>query len=821
MGNLPGKPWVRLRRDPGAASLTGSVPGGTISTVCAMTRLLQLIFVVLLGLAALSCPGIGRAQVLPGLPVGGGSASETGEDADSAANLADALRQAAEAGVSVVVIDTGGSVVGTSAPPPPEPVTMDADLSGLMQIYHAVESFSARLEQRLAALPVSLNEVLYILRATSPTGQISTYAEVLVIALLLLGLGRLATVEIFGKRLLRGVVTSRILEAPRGYSEKVPFLVLRFMVGLLGTGLVLIIVTLVGLAVFGNPRDLSIKLTVAAIFLAFFLSRTVGDLWRMILSPYLPQYRIPTLTDRDARRLYLWLWAISSYGIWSENVATWIQEIGLNYNIYALLSLVLALVGMLANIAMVLVNRRAISGAIRSGRRAEDTPWILRAVSAAWAPALIVFFTYGWLRHSFDLVLERDERISLNAGAYVVFLTMLVVYAVMNYALERYFDRLRRRDEANRDHDAAEAAEDGTASRAISHRPMTFEDLFRQVAGILAAAAGSYALVLIWLRDNQMVRDTLAGDALDVVIVVFAGYITYNLFRIWIDRMIAQEAPADGAAELGDEGGASGASRLATLLPLFRGAILAVVVVTITLIALMELGVNVGPLFAGAGVVGIAIGFGAQTLVRDIFSGAFFLIDDAFRKGEYIDLGNVKGTVEKISVRSFQLRHHLGALQTVPFGEIQVLTNYSRDWVIMKLPLRVTYDTDVEKVRKLIKKLGQDLMEDPVIGENFIQPLKSQGVIEMQDSAMIIRVKFMTKPGDQWLVRKKVYEEIRALFAREGIKFAHREVTVRLAEDPGDGLTARQREAVAGAVQATMDDEFDDDRGMGGMGDDR
>ena len=149
----------------------------------------------------------------------------------------------------------------------------------------------------------------------------------------------------------------------------------------------------------------------------------------------------------------------------------------------------------------------------------------------------------------------------------------------------------------------------------------------------------------------------------------------------------------------------------------------------------------------------------------------------------------------------------LRALHTMPFGEIQVMTNYSRDWVIMKLPLRVTYDTDVEKVRKLIKNLGVQLLDDPVIGENFIQPLKSQGVIEMQDSAMIIRVKFMTKPGDQWLVRKKVYEEIKDLFAREGIKFAHREVTVRLADGKVDALTKQEKEAVAGAVQAGIDDE--------------
>ncbi|HEC71786.1 MAG TPA: mechanosensitive ion channel family protein, partial [Roseobacter sp.] len=130
------------------------------------------------------------------------------------------------------------------------------------------------------------------------------------------------------------------------------------------------------------------------------------------------------------------------------------------------------------------------------------------------------------------------------------------------------------------------------------------------------------------------------------------------------------------------------------------------------------------------------------------------------------------------------------------------------DWVIMKLPLRVTYDTDVEKVRKLIKKLGVELLEDPVIGENFIQPLKSQGVIEMQDSAMIIRVKFMTKPGDQWLVRKKVYEEIRALFEREGIRFAHREVTVRLADGKVEDLNDEERKAVTAAAHASMQDDL-------------
>jgi len=220
----------------------------------------------------------------------------------------------------------------------------------------------------------------------------------------------------------------------------------------------------------------------------------------------------------------------------------------------------------------------------------------------------------------------------------------------------------------------------------------------------------------------------------------------------------------------------------------------------------MQLGANVAPLFAGAGIIGLAIGFGSQTLVRDIISGAFYLADDAFRKGEYIDVGEVKGTVEKISLRSFQLRHHLGMLHTIPFGEIQHLTNFSRDWVMMKLPLRLTYETDVERVRKLIKKLGLALMEDPVVGDKFLQPLKSQGVIQMDDSAMILRIKFMTRPGDQWVIRKRVFAEIRELFEREGIKFAHREVTVRIPGQPDErALSGAEKEAVGAASRVALD----------------
>ena len=140
---------------------------------------------------------------------------------------------------------------------------------------------------------------------------------------------------------------------------------------------------------------------------------------------------------------------------------------------------------------------------------------------------------------------------------------------------------------------------------------------------MLAFVAGFYALITVWNVGELLESNTFISNSYDVIFILFVGYITYNFFKIWIDNKIAAEG---GPAELkpGDEGGAGGASRLATLLPLFRNFLLVLIFVCVTLIALTEMGINVAPLFAGAGVVGLAIGFGAQTLVRDVFLRGFF-----------------------------------------------------------------------------------------------------------------------------------------------------------------------------------------------------
>lgn len=193
---------------------------------------------------------------------------------------------------------------------------------------------------------------------------------------------------------------------------------------------------------------------------------------------------------------------------------------------------------------------------------------------------------------------------------------------------------------------------------------------------------------------------------------------------------------------------------------------------------------QIAPLLAGAGVVGIAVGFGSQKLVQDVISGIFFLWDDAFRKGEYIEAGGLKGTVEYISIRSMRLRHHLGAVQTLPYSEISTIRNLSRDWATMKLEIRLPYSTDIDKVRKIIKKVGRRMLENEEYGSKMILPLKSQGVGRVEESTLIVRMKFTCQPGEQWVIRREAYRLVKEALESHDIHFAHREVKVTLPAAP-------------------------------------
>ncbi len=360
-------------------------------------------------------------------------------------------------------------------------------------------------------------------------------------------------------------------------------------------------------------------------------------------------------------------------------------------------------------------------------------------------------------------------------------------------------------------------SEEADVEAAIEHAPAVVQDrrMLRRVISVtvLVLSLAAFAMVVgidIFSKTAEYpIAQFLIRVLLNVGVIALLGYVGWSFIARWIDRKLAEEQAKSPIAQEVEEGPmqASG-TRLQTILPIIRKFIQISIAVIALMVILASMGVNIAPLIAGAGVIGLAIGFGAQTLVKDLISGLFFLMDDAFRIGEFIESGPVSGTVERFNARSLVLRGYLGAVYTVPYGDLGMVTNYSRDWVIMKLRFRVPYDTDIDMVRKIFKKIGQEMLEDEELGPNFLQPFKSQGVIKMDDSAFIVSGKFMTKPNKQWGVRKAVYERVQAAFKHYGIKFAPKRVIVDVPnaadmEDEDDApQTPAQKQAEKTAVAA-------------------
>ncbi len=332
-----------------------------------------------------------------------------------------------------------------------------------------------------------------------------------------------------------------------------------------------------------------------------------------------------------------------------------------------------------------------------------------------------------------------------------------------------------------------------------------------RIGRVIVFAASLIAIARFWGMTPQGIAGAGVGERfaahfIEMLMILSIGYLIYEHVSLWINRKLAAEQTAAGVdpneEEMGGgEGGGAGGSRLSTVLPLILATARVAIVVVFLLLALGNVGVDTTPLLAGAGIVGLAVGFGAQKLVTDVVSGVFFLIDDAFRTGEYVEVDGTMGTVEKISIRSMQLRHHKGPVHTIPYGEIPKLTNYSRDWVIMKLRFTVPFDTDPNKVKKIFKKIGQEMLQVPEFADDFLQPFKSQGVFEIDDMGMVIRGKFMAKPGKQFTLRKEIFNRVKAAFTENGIDFARREVRVAIPNlESKDELTEEDKASIAAAA---------------------
>lgn len=266
---------------------------------------------------------------------------------------------------------------------------------------------------------------------------------------------------------------------------------------------------------------------------------------------------------------------------------------------------------------------------------------------------------------------------------------------------------------------------------------------------------------------TQMNWGGYGTTTLRILLIIVGVWIAMALLRGLLHRLektLIRRAAAEG------EGAFESTKRVETLIQLLRQAVVIVVWIVAALIILRELGVDIAPILASAGIVGLAIGFGAQNLVKDVISGFFMILENQVRVGDVAVINGTRGQVEKVSFRTLVLRDDAGVVHIFPNGTINTLANMTRDWSGFIFDIGVAYKEDTDEVVDLMKRIGVELHSDAGFGALIVEDVEIFGVDKLGDSSVIIKGRIKTKPSKQWEVGREYLRRLKKAFDKAGIE---------------------------------------------------
>jgi small-conductance mechanosensitive channel len=604
------------------------------------------------------------------------------------------------------------------------------------------------------------------------------------------------TAELLVWRLLAGF--RRSLSAPEGagISKRLPLLV-----GLA----VLDLVPLLGFAAAGYGAFIVFRPEAPAgviavrFLIAYVSARAILASARIFSAPRRPDLRVLPCSERTATYLQTWARRFVNVGIIGYFLIDAALLLGLPRASFdgGLAKLLGALLAVLA-VVFILQNRSAVAAWLRGRDEGEArgeaegeagrlfAAPLRRGLAAVWHLIAIVyligaFVVWAWEIEQGFAFLARAT--ALTAG--IVALSLLLLHGLRR-ALDYGFAGT----------DGGDRRYPQLQERANQYLPYVHAGLRVLVLSVaaLAVLAAWGVDVLGWL--SRPAGSRVIGGVISVAVVAAGAVLIWEIANAAIENRLAGvgEGPATAPHRV---------ARLRTLLPLMRKALFAVLTVMVALVALAEFGVNIGPLLAGAGIVGLAIGFGAQTLVKDIITGAFLLIEDALAVGDVVTVTGIGGVVEDLSIRSIRLRDMSGNVHTIPFSSVDTVTNMTKDFSYYLLDIAVAYREDTDQVSGVCSEIVDEMRLDPELGAFILEPLEVLGIERFAESAVILRARIKTTPIKQWAVGREFNRRMKKRFDALGIEmpFPHR--TIYFGADK-DGNAPPARVRMMGAAPAPV-----------------
>jgi small conductance mechanosensitive channel len=300
---------------------------------------------------------------------------------------------------------------------------------------------------------------------------------------------------------------------------------------------------------------------------------------------------------------------------------------------------------------------------------------------------------------------------------------------------------------------------------ALEARVNRYTAILRITGTAVIYAAATLAVLQAWGLETfvwlaGVASRPAAGSLISLIVILFGGVLLWEFFNSTIERRLAGIDP-------------SRRSRARTLLPLLRTTVMILFITVAGLMILSQLGFNIAPLLAGAGIAGIAVGFGAQTLVKDLITGFFILLEDTFAVGDVVDVGSGhSGLVEAISIRTFRLRDMDGTVHTIPFSTVSTVNNLAREYAYFVATVEVSYREDTDEVIAVLVEVAEEMRKEPAFGYRMLEPIEIVGVDGFKESSVVVKARLKTLPLQQWTVGREFNRRMKKAFDRAGIEMA-------------------------------------------------
>ena len=667
---------------------------------------------------------------------------------------------------------------GEEAPPAP---------AGGARVLEAVSEAIGNLGERVAGLAGAIGDPRGIAdwvtsQATDPERR-RLWASVLLHLIAVVG-GGLGASWLAGRALRPAVLRIEARAAP-GWWTRAMLAALHFV--LTAAPVAAFVAIAYALAAVLAPQEAVrvVLLSVAtAVALAWLGTAAAGA----VLAPLSPALRPVPLTDEQAAYAMVWARRLVNYGVYAYFLVQAATVLGLPDGGYLLLAKVLGLVFALLVIVLILQAREAVEAWIErvggSDLRAVGVRMLRQQAADLWHVLAILYVAAVWMVWTLEIPggFARIAQNTLSTALVVAGAWLAVTLA--SQGLRSVFSVRRE----------IRARYPFVAERADRYFPVV-----RRLAATLLQAIAVLAVLQVWGLDvlgwlrTDVGRD-LIGRAVNIAVIVVVAFGAWEAASIAI-RIYLERIETDGPA-------VAHSQRVRTLLPLVRSALAVVIGLMTGLVVLSELGVTIGPLLAGAGVAGLAVGFGAQTLVKDFITGMFILIEDSIQVGDVARVAGKVGVVEALTVRTVRLRDLSGTVHTVPFSAVDTIENLTKEYSFAVIDIGVAYREDYDEVVAVLRSVGSELCADPQFARDILDPMEVMGLDEFADSAVVIRIRFRTKPLKQWGVRREFHRRVKAAFDAAGIEIPFPHQTIFFGADKnGDAPPLHYRPA--GPPQAT------------------